>query len=475
MMESVYVLADGLSGEGFLKLGCVFLVPALLIVIIEWLVLRYMCGRPKTAFTASFLGNLASAGAGIVLMLAFMAGWNWLPKELDRYYTAERIYFFIRYAGYFLLSFGVEYVVVRSVILPQGGAKRLGWGVLVGNLITYGLISPVLFWATIPRQDLTDLRSDSAWCADHSTTILFLNPTTGFLKKTDPQRAHTETVLAHHMTDYQIRPDLQSGLFLDGTKLCQFKGGTITDIETLEGSDRRGYSLIAQVAMSPSGRWVAYTTPIKTKNASGYEYEKGRQLMVFDTQTTQSYSISSPLENISDAPAIVWSEREDVIWARQYWESEILQLSLASGQARSEIIKGGSDLVAAKMYGTFDPFNRPMSRFDYEVAADETPQLGASLHNFLGQSLLLWTGTNHEGLAQLELGIRPGTLAPSKPWHLADVGIIRGSTLCIMEEDVAPMLYLIDVDAHRLGRLVPGRKMVLLNEKYEAGKYLRKE
>jgi hypothetical protein len=37
------------------------------------------------------------------------------------------------------------------------------------------------------------------------------------------------------------------------------------------------------------------------------------------------------------------------------------------------------------------------------------------------------------------------------------------------------MLYLIDAEARRLGRLVPGRKMVLLTEKYEAGKYVKKE
>jgi hypothetical protein len=475
MTEPGHILADGLSGEGVLILGGMFLVPALLIVVIEWLVLRYMCGRPKRAFSASFLANVASAGAGFFLMLAFGIGWEWLPKELDRYYTAERIFFVIRYAGYFLLSVGVEYLVVRSVILPQQGVKRLAWGVLLGNVITYGLISPLLYNVPIPKQDLTDLRPDSSWSADSTTAILYLDPATGYLMKTDPRHAHSETLLAHHMTDYQIRPDLQSGLFLDGTKLYQFKGGKITDIATLERSDLRGYSLISQVAMSPSGRWIAYTTPIKTKNSSNFEYEKGRQLMVFDTQTAQSRPVSSDLETKPDAPVIVWTQQEDVLWARQYWEGEILQLSLASDHAPAEIIKGGANLVAEKIYGTFDTFNRPRPRSDFAVAGDETPQIRAQIDNFLGQSLLLWHGPDHEGVAPLEQSVRSGILAPSASWEFADVAIIRGSSLCIMEEDGAPMLYLIDAEARRLGRLVPGRKMVLLTEKYEAGKYVKKE
>jgi hypothetical protein len=47
--------------------------------------------------------------------------------------------------------------------------------------------------------------------------------------------------------------------------------------------------------------------------------------------------------------------------------------------------------------------------------------------------------------------------------------------LQIEDGDAAPMLYLIDADARRLGRLTPGRKMVLLSAKYDAGKYLQKD
>ncbi len=469
------MLADGIEPEGFLILGCAFLVPALLVVVIEWLVLRFVCGSPRRAFAASFVANLASALAGIVLMMLFLAGWRWIPQELDRYYTANRIFALVRYAGYFLLSVGVEYVVVRWMFLSQEGVKRLGRGVLVGNLITYALICPLLFWATRPRQDLTDLRSDSAWCADSTTTILYLDPATGYLMKTDPRRGHTETVLARHMTDYQIRPDLHSGLFLDGEKLWRFEGEKVTEVATLESIDRRGVPMISQVAMSPSGRQVAYTVPIKRKNDAGFEYEAGRRLMIFDTATAQDHPVKSSLEDKSDAPALVWTQQEAVIVASPYWEKEIKQLTLTPTHGAADEKTWAEDMLAEQMFGTFGTYNRPWSHHEFEVAADETPQLRAALHNFFGQSLLLWRGVNHEGLAQLELGVRSGILAPSARWQFADVGVIPGSSLCVMEEDAAPMLYLIDADARRLGRLVPGRKMVLLTDKYEAGKYLKKE
>ena len=48
MMTHVYILADSI-----LILGAAFLVPAVLIVVIEWLVLRYMCGRPPPSSSGS--------------------------------------------------------------------------------------------------------------------------------------------------------------------------------------------------------------------------------------------------------------------------------------------------------------------------------------------------------------------------------------------------------------------------------------
>jgi hypothetical protein len=469
-----HILANGISGEGILILGCAFLVPALLIVIIEWLVLKFMCGRPQRALSASFMANLASALAGLALMALFLAGWNWLPRELDRYYSADRMFSLVRYVSYFLLSVGVEYAVVRSVILPQDGVKRLARGVLLGNLITYALICPLLYWATSPRQDLTDLRSDSAWSADGTTTILYLDPATGYLMKTDPRHAHTETVLAHHMTDYQIRPDLRSGLFLNGHTLFHFEDAKVTEVATLEFFRGPSHPPMSQVAMSPSGRSVAYTTPIKKKDSSGFESEAGRHLMIFDSLTAQSRRVTSSLENKYNPPALVWTTSENVILAIPFMDREIKQFTIARDQPAADEKTWAEEAPAEKMYGTFGTLS-PSFGFDYTVASDQSPQLSAILSNLLVQHLLLWRGANHDGLAHLELGVRSGILAPTAPWRFADVAVIPGTTLCVMEEDAAPMLYLIDADARRLGRLVPGRKMVLLTPKYEAAKYLQKD
>ncbi len=471
------ILADGIEPEGFVILGCAFLIPALLVVVIEGLVFKYLCGRPRKCFLASFMANRASALAGLALMFLFMAGWRWIPIELDRYYTAVRIFILVRYAGYFLMSVGVEYLVARWVLLPQDGAKQLGRGVLIGNAITYALLCPVLYFLTSPRQDLTDLRPNSAWTTDATTAVLYLDPTTGYLMKTDPKRAHTETLLARHMTDYQIRSDFRSGLFLDGQKLWQFHDANVIAVATLQATDRRTFPIISQVALSPSGRYVAYSTHIMKKNSAGFEYEGGRQLMIFDTVAAQGHPVKSSLEDRADAPALVWTQQEGVLLATTPWEKGIKQMTFAPDYASVEEHAWTQEISAATIYGTFGTFDRPWVDHLFLAAADETPGLSASLRHVLGmtQSLTLWHGPLPGGPDQLELDLRSGIAGTPGPWDLADVAVIGGTAQCVMEEDGAPMLYLIDADARRLGRLVSGRKMVLLTEKYEAAKYLMKE
>jgi hypothetical protein len=458
-------------------LGCAFLVPAVLVVVIEGLVLKFACGRPPKCFLASFMANLASALAGLALMFLFTAGWRWMPIELDRYYTADRIFTLVRYTGYFLLSVGVEYLVVRWVLLARDGAKRLGRGVLLGNVMTYALLCPLLYFMTRPQQDLTDLRADSAWSADATTAILYLNPANGYLMRTDPKRAHTATVLARHMTDYQIRPDLHSGLYLDGEQLWWFKDAHVIPVAKLQASERRAYPMISQASLSPSGRYVAYTTPIKKKNDAAFEYEAGHQLMIFDAARTQSQPVKSSLEENADAPALVWTEQEMIVLVTTSWEKEIKQLKFAPDHDSVEERVWLRETSAAAVYGTFGTIYLSGLSSDFLVAADVTPDLSASVSYFLGitQKLRVWHGSAPVGPGPLEMALRGSVSGTPGRWDLADVAVIRGSSLCVLEEDAAPMLYLIDADARRLGRLVVGRKMVLLTEKYEAGKYLKKE
>jgi len=496
-----FVLASGIAPEGMLSLGFALVVPIVVVVFVQASALKFFCrvggeGGGGVGFwvavRASLCSSVVAATAGVGLYLLFAALIGWVPGDLDRYFFAMFVFAMVRYVGYFFLSWLLESMVVRWML------RAIEWrpiarAVLVGNLVSYAILCPFYYLATAPHHNFAALRSDARWVADSSAMILYVDPSTGHLMQSCADGLRVQTLVPHEMTDYQITPDFQRCLFVNGSKLFFWSRSAeqVREIATLDvkgmGLGVGDRSVMAAVTMSPSGKRVAFMAPIamgpledpsKSMIRSGYSHKPGYRLRLYNVETQRVVDLPSSLDREQGVICLAWSTNEQVIMCRKNdWKDKaVLQLWLGRNFDQiAEETSGVGTSLAASFYGTFGTGAPGLP--PYQLTGDQ-------VKGHLYATVWRTPGGSHVKLSRV--GLERGReekdsnamvlsdneiLRFAGRHQFADVGVIPNSHLCVLEEQTYRTLYVIDAQTRTLGRLCAGGKMVLLTEKYQPAKF----
>lgn len=473
----MHVLANGIGFEGLLILGCLFFVlPAAFVVLGEAVVLKVATRRTfRWSVGTAAVGNFWSAMAGIPLYVLFAGIFPQLPTDLHVYFAAVFLFGVVRYAVYFGMSFGLEYAIARwrrgAVATP-----RLALGVLAANLLTYGVLSPVHYLATRPEQNLAVLVGDTAWSADGTTAIFYIDQTTGHLVRTDPRREKTETIVPHAMTEYQFTADLRVVVFLRGEALFRYEreGGKLEALGKVAPVWRTGlgYTTMATVALSPSGDRVAYTPAKKQRDG-----RPAPELVpeIFDAPSGRTVPLFQLGEFEGDACALVWASEQRILY-RQGWEVKGERV-LSDDLARSTPAPLPAEIAPNGVFGTFGSHARRWGPHWQTAADDDDGEVFASANNFLSSQFVhigrggYWPEGPEGG--KIRIADNGGFPGLSKRRRFRDVAVIPGSGLCVLEDETFSTLYLVDQNTRTLGKLAAGRGVVLLTPKYQGTRLFR--
>lgn|GEM_PF-3201019 len=482
-------LADAILPGGWLLLGCAI---AVLVVLVEAIVLKFFCRATFwVAVKASLFANGVSAVVVIGLSAIFAGLASYVPSDLDRYFFANFLFRMVRYISYFLVTLLFEGPIVWLVLRPMAW-RRIALGVFVGNLVVYAVLCPLHYMATAPRHNLAALKPDTRWVTDQSASILYIDPSTGYLMRSTAAASRVQTLVPYPMTDYQITPDFQRCLFVKGTELFFWshlaeqaeqvrKIGTL-DLEGMGlGSPDR--PVMTAVTMSPSGKHVAFMAPIeispiedpaKAMGSIGYTHRTGYRLRLYNVDTQRTVELPSSLDREQGVICLTWSTNEQVLMCRRdNWKTQVmLQLWLAGtfdriDEERDDV---GTSLIEP-VYGTFGT----------QVSGWPSGLLFANDHGHLDANI--WKKTNvggqyvtisfppGDGRDEIRLSDNTEFLGLFSRRQFVDVGVIPNSSLCVLEDQTFRTLYVIDAKTRTLGKLGAGKKMVLLTEKYQPTKF----
>lgn len=192
------LLADGIGIEGIVVFGfLLFVLPILVIIALEWIVLTLVtCCGARRALRLAVVVNVASTLAGIPVKILFDTYYDRLiPSDLHLYFDGFLRFAILKYSVYFTLTLVVELVVaMRFVSGWQIRWRRLAAAVVMANLVTYALSSPLYYYATRPHYQAARLTADTSWAPAGLGPVFYLDSVTGYLMQIDANGENSRIV-----------------------------------------------------------------------------------------------------------------------------------------------------------------------------------------------------------------------------------------------------------------------------------------
>jgi WD40 repeat protein len=224
-----------------------------------------------------------------------------LPEDLPGYFTRYPFAVGVGTLNYFLITIIVEGLYAfRWLRKNQQVVSRSSvWkGILVANLVTYAVVSPLHYLGTRPIKSEVALSTSTAWSRNADTKILFTDEN-GRLISIRANGSGSETVVPGPVRDYLVASNLDVCLFRgkDGN-LYLYRRATGQSNLIWETHER---FVMDQVAFSPSGQRVAYGK--KEGNAIELlDLASGKRIHQVLLPQFRQYSF--------DGPRVVWSKDE---------------------------------------------------------------------------------------------------------------------------------------------------------------------
>lgn len=446
--------ADGINVEFVVIAGLALLVPLMLFeVLVEGAVIRRVLGTPFGASLWVALGaNMVSLLAGVpVKAAATLWSSNASPKELISFCRFESRAILLWAAVYFVVTCFVEYWVIRAWAKRHGveNRGRVLTAVLAANVLTYAVLTPAYYLWARPLRDVRELTDTTAWARQPPARVYYVEPATHHLRSIFSDGSGGQEVVPFGVRDYQLVADGSLVLFRDDSnRLCLWRraAGTRTAVWTTP----QEYSM-DQVAFRPDGGYVCYLERAKTGASM--------QLTVFETETGKRSSCGVPLPPVEDrgGPRVAWTEDDGQVLVKA--GTDVTAYRVGDDGRIVPASRAGAALALAPVYGRFGrtAWARegdwgPQLREDRIGRTEITSYRGLENHvrvTWQGQTLSLRAGT---GLLYL-----PGRF-------LTEVGLLASGREAVIEQP--PGLYLFDIEARRLGRLVEGERFVLTTDRY---------
>ena len=451
------ILADAINIPFVFGLGLAVLVPLMAFEIFaEAFILRSVWRLPfRHLCRFTLFANLWSLIAGIPTKI--LNSWLYsffMPEDLPGFFARYPVAVGIGTLVYFAITIAVEgayafrwlrrneHVIARSAVWK---------GILVANLATYAVLAPLHYFATRPMHQVHKFTQNTLWTQHGPTTVLFTDRM-GQLKSIHADGSGPQSLVPMVVRDYLVSTNLNVILFRGGDgNLHLYRRDEAQSNLVMQTHER---FQMDQAAFSPSGRRVAFAA------------KEGNYLEVLDVRTKQRvHQVLLPTFGGFDGPSLAWSDDEAKFYLRGFESNSPvvvaiqpdMTLNIASLESTNGIAllpcfgrvgKGG-------WYGS-DDWGRSYNQ-------DSCGNLQVWTEPGLGSGLRI-TREEQERAPILYLHVNPGLLHIAR-FYFGDAAFLEGGGECLFE--VNGYIYLLDVQAKRVGTVARGDRFILLTDRYQ--------
>lgn len=464
------ILADAIDLPFVAVLGLAIVVPLLLFEVgVEgWILSRFWNLRFRDTARFACLANIYSLLAGIPTKIfnAWLYG-KLLPyNDLAGYFAA---YSYIAALGaviYFIVTIFVEGLYAFKWVRRKnlGLSRRAIWqGVLVANVATYVVLSPLYYFATRPAQDIQTFTHDSHWAIQPSEKIIYINSTNGYLEAVQSDGSQRETLVPKVVRDYLVSSNLNFYLFRgkDGSLYSYIRNKSQCDL-VWQTSER---FVMNQIAFSPSETKIAFGSKATSMS--------DEILTLLDLSTHAKATISLKADPFE--AKIVWSTNENSLYVLDGKLSQLIiwktnnsvEFSLMSQTNSVFTLLETQPMPTFSKNSAFICFGRVSDgswwggeNWGASYREDKQDNLKAWAEPGLGAQLRI----SRDKKLIIRLAVNPGLI------HLAQLGFenphfLHDGVECLFEGGEA--IYLMNVSERKVGKIVNGHDFILLSPPYE--------
>lgn len=449
------ILANGIDLPLLLLFGAGVLIPLMAFQVgVESAVLSWFWQIPfRELARCTFKANCWSLAAGIPVK--FFNAWlySWLlPLDLAGFFARYSYAVILGTLVYFFVTWLVETRYSMKWLEREGHAhfrSRVWSGVLLANLATYVVLGPVHYFATRPIHNIREFTADTRWASQPPAQILYLDTETRHLKSIFSDGSNPETIVPLPMMDYLVSGDLN---------LCLFRGadGFLHLYRRDTGEQRLVWEtterfLMAQVAFSPSGRFVAYFNSLAQLLEVVDLKSEGRstRLLAGDRLTLN----------------VVWSVEDSQFFVSTDEKPILMQLT-PEGGFRELVVAGEHLPPLLSCYGrvgngTFRSSGQDWGPiYDSDVYDDMQAR---SPYHF--ESPLRLSRTNAPATTIGSLAVNPGLFhLRHYAFRFTHPSFLADGRECLFE--TLDDIYLLDVERTRVGRLAHGHTFIQFTPRY---------
>jgi len=453
------IFADAINFSFVLGAGVVILVPLLAFEIFtEALILRTVWHQEfgdLCRFT--FVANIWSLLAGIPAK--FLNSWLYsflLPADLPGYFARYPFAIAIGSLTYFLITIAVEGLyAIRWLRKKQYPVTKAGlWrGVLLANLATYAVLSPLHYFTTRPEHHMNKFVSNTYWCPETNTTVLFVDKNAE-LHSIRLDGSQLTTLVPAAVRDYLVSTNLNICLFRSGDRsLYLYRRDTGQNNLVWHNTHERFQ--MDQVAFSPSGEHVAVAE------------RENNYVEVVDTRTGKRVRQVLLPKFSYDGPSVAWSNDEMLFYLRGFESDGPVEVKLQPDMAlQIQSIDNTNGLTFLPCFGRLGT-GRWFESDDWGKSqnTDSCGDLKVWTEPGLGSGLWI----DRKGVEQspiVSLHVNPGLLQIAR-FYFGDAAFVGNCQECLFEAN--GYIYLLDIQNKRVGTLVQGDRFILLTDRYRKG------
>ncbi len=456
------ILADAINIPFVLGVGVLVLIPLLAFeVFVEAWIWKKTWKLPYGDLCSlAFKANAWSLLAGIPTKI--LNAWLYvfiLPSDIPGYLSRYPFAIAIGSSIYFLVTLVVEGVSAlrwRTRNAFDITSSTIWRGILWANLVTYAVLAPLHYFLTQPTTQLTEFTTHTRWASQPQTEILFIEPTTQFLRSIRLNGTEAQTIVPVPMADYLISTNLN---------LCLFRGtnGNLYLYRKDKPESPAGPELIwntkerffmDQVAFSPSGKRIAFAS------------REGNYLELHYLSTGTKTNLPLALEFDYTAPQLAWSNDEETLYLGGFKHGNRLTFDFQpDGSYRVNELATTNAVDVLRCFGRMgDSHWFASDDWGVNYGRDTCGEFTAIVRSGLESAVQIRSEQRRGSTLTLTIAVNPGWLhLPT--FFFRDISFVPGCSECLVES--RGYLYLVEHQARRLGTLTRGEKFIQLSPRYE--------
>jgi len=422
------VRADGIDLPILLGLGVGVALPLLLFnATIEAPILGRLLGvRWRELWPWWFKANVWSLLAGIpAWMISGMLDERFLPAELGHRFRVYPWFLLLHIGVYFVATCLTEALYTRKIVREtelKADWRALMRAVVIANLASYAVLGPAYVAMAWPKAGVQEFAADTRWAKQPELTVVAVGPG-GQLEAATADGRNRRAVVPHEVRDYVVSADLRQVLYRgQEDRYFLYQNGTNRAIPD------PGFRCFAPgMDFSPSGNRVAFCD--------------GDRFRIYDCQSDRWTDLT--IEGTGYRNNLVWSTEEERLYLRcgQQWMAVTLQPTVS----HKSLANVPNDF--AGHYGKVG------TSWSYDGPCYGSHQRGELQLMFEGGLVYrLWI--SKAGQTILTLGDPAGRFILRQAAFVGDFEEVL--------TEGGGYVYLLDVDAKRIGPIMQGSKCIAL-------------